>query len=332
MVSPTEENLIKAVKAIRLRDPTLARAKVLKQLKDENDWELSEKRLKACMDAHNLGAIAPNVGPESLKPRDAAFDKIITEAFQEFTRLEREFMLGLSKADADALMPIPSIKPKDRPLMIACQQRHHVEILLTLKGIKPCTAIFHPYATEIYTRLVTDVFKPIIKKYKLKSYGFELRQIEHATMIDMGRPQPNMFWRGGWIFGDVLSPLWRDIQSIFFTPTETHIAGAEHDTYQDKLCKILGYPVPGYPRQTNMNQLRYMDETECAELARSSGKNEDEIGVIGFEYEDDDGDQARWTKCLIHFESCQRAMKSVGSRLEIDLRGHDGLFNYVHHT
>ena len=39
MVSPTEENLIKAVKAIRLREPALARAKVLKQLKDENGWE-----------------------------------------------------------------------------------------------------------------------------------------------------------------------------------------------------------------------------------------------------------------------------------------------------
>tara|TARA_R110002060_G_scaffold4098_1_gene6412 strand:+ start:317 stop:550 length:234 start_codon:yes stop_codon:yes gene_type:complete len=39
MVSPTEEDLIKAVRDIRLQDPTLARAKVLKHLKDENGWE-----------------------------------------------------------------------------------------------------------------------------------------------------------------------------------------------------------------------------------------------------------------------------------------------------
>lgn len=41
----------------------------------------------------------------------------------------------------------------------------------------------------------------------------------------------------------------------------------------------------------------YMDETECTELARLSGKSEDQIEVIGFEYDDDDGDQERWMKC-----------------------------------
>ena len=40
-----------------------------------------------------------------------------------------------------------------------------------------------------------------------------------------------------------------------------------------------------------------MDETECTELARLSGKSEDQIEVIGFEYDDDDGDQERWMKC-----------------------------------
>ncbi|KAG4416919.1 hypothetical protein IFR04_009929 [Cadophora malorum] len=299
MVSPTEEDLIKAVRYIRLQDPTLARAKVLKHLKDENGWELSEKRLKACMDANNLGAVAPTLDSESLKPRDDAFEEILKEVFSDLTRLEREFYLGLSKADAKALMPVPGISSKDMPFMIAAQMRHYVEIFLTLKGIKSCTIIWHPFATEIFTRLVTEVFKPIIKKYKLKTYGFELRQIDHATMVEMGRPQPDAFWRGGWIFGDVLSPLWRDIQGIFFTPTQIHIARHEHDTYQDHLCKVFGYPVPGFPRQkTGFNRVCYMDETEC----------------------------------LIHFESCQRAMKSVGSRLEIDLRGHDALFNYVHQT
>ncbi|KAK0118378.1 hypothetical protein ONS95_012667 [Cadophora gregata] len=333
MVSPTDEDLIKAVKAIRLQDPALARAKVLKQLKDENGWELSEKRLKTCMDTHKLGAVTPALDPEVLKPRDAAFDEMLKEAFQELTRFEREFYLGLSKADAKVLMPVPGINPKDMPFMIASSQRHYVEILLTLKGIKPCTVIFHPYATEIYTRLVNEVLKPVIKKYKLKTYGFELRQVDHATMIEMGRPEPDMFWRGGWIFADILSPLWRDIQGIFFTPTEIHIFSEECDIYQDKLCKVFGYPVRGFPRQEEgINRVQYMDETECGELAKVGGKSEDEVEVIGFEYEDDDGDEERWMKCLIHFESCQRAMKSVGSRLELDLRHHNGLFNYVHHT
>merc|ERR1711939_959667 len=97
MVSPTEEDLIKAVRDIRLQDPTLARAKVLKHLKDENGWELSEKRLKACMDANNLGAVAPTLDSESLKPRDDAFEEILKEVFSDLTRLEREFYLDLRR-------------------------------------------------------------------------------------------------------------------------------------------------------------------------------------------------------------------------------------------
>jgi hypothetical protein len=39
MTIPDEETLITAVKALRTKEPTLARAKILKQLKEENNWE-----------------------------------------------------------------------------------------------------------------------------------------------------------------------------------------------------------------------------------------------------------------------------------------------------
>lgn len=132
------------------------------------------------MDTNDLNAAAPTLSPESLKPRDDAFDEIVKEAFQEFTRrqyppefhhlncgveenraqrltasplVEREFLMGLSKSDAKALVPIPGIDPKDLPLLITSQQRHYVEILLTLKGLKPCTVIFAPTSAHIFTRL-----------------------------------------------------------------------------------------------------------------------------------------------------------------------------------
>ena len=38
------------------------------------------------MDTNRLGAVAPTLDPESLKPRDAAFDELVKEAFQELTR------------------------------------------------------------------------------------------------------------------------------------------------------------------------------------------------------------------------------------------------------
>jgi hypothetical protein len=39
MTIPDEETLITAVKVLRVKEPMLARAKVLKQLKEENNWE-----------------------------------------------------------------------------------------------------------------------------------------------------------------------------------------------------------------------------------------------------------------------------------------------------
>jgi hypothetical protein len=39
MTITDEETLITAGKALRVKEPTLARAKVLKQLKEKNNWE-----------------------------------------------------------------------------------------------------------------------------------------------------------------------------------------------------------------------------------------------------------------------------------------------------
>jgi hypothetical protein len=39
MAIPDDEALLGAVRAIREKEPMLARAKVLKQLKEENNWE-----------------------------------------------------------------------------------------------------------------------------------------------------------------------------------------------------------------------------------------------------------------------------------------------------
>lgn len=39
MSIPNDEQLLAAVKALRVKEPALARTKVLKQLKEENGWE-----------------------------------------------------------------------------------------------------------------------------------------------------------------------------------------------------------------------------------------------------------------------------------------------------
>jgi hypothetical protein len=67
--------------------------------------------------------------------------------------VEREFFLSLSLADCKALTVNPDIPETYLNMSVACHQRHHVEILLTLKGLKPCTGIHHHTATHIFTRM-----------------------------------------------------------------------------------------------------------------------------------------------------------------------------------
>jgi hypothetical protein len=54
---------------------------------------LSEKHLKACMDANNLNTSPVAAEPEVPKTRDAAYDKIVKNAFQEFTRRKYSFII-----------------------------------------------------------------------------------------------------------------------------------------------------------------------------------------------------------------------------------------------
>ncbi|PVH74342.1 hypothetical protein DL98DRAFT_658824 [Cadophora sp. DSE1049] len=228
MVSPDDIALIAAIRAIRVQNPTLARA-------------LSEKRLKACMDTWDLGSgcqpplvtdkkdisdiepiSQPNLssgagenGTENLRsashttpflytnkddldlPRDATFDADIKNTFQDFAKAEGKFRLNLSQDDLQALRPGHYYSPKFSKLDVACQQRHHIEILILLQGIKPCVGIHHHTATDTFTRLVNEVLKPIISKYSLPSYGFTLQQITQPTMKVIGRPSPVKFWQGG---------------------------------------------------------------------------------------------------------------------------------------
>lgn len=53
-ISPSDEEILTSLRAVRLSNPLLGRAKVLAQLKSENGWTLSEARLKKLMAKHDL--------------------------------------------------------------------------------------------------------------------------------------------------------------------------------------------------------------------------------------------------------------------------------------
>jgi hypothetical protein len=56
-----------------------------------------------------------------------------------------------------------------------------MEILLTLKGLKPCTlyAFFQDEGILVFDWLVRTCLLPLIARYRLKEYAFVLQQIKH---------------------------------------------------------------------------------------------------------------------------------------------------------
>ena len=103
-------------------------------------------------------------------------------------------------------------------------------------------------------------------------------------MIDLGRAEPETFWQGGWILADTTSSLWPEVQELLLPAAPMDITRPNHNAYEDRVGKVLGYPVPRYPRSHDHNNLSYTDETERQALVKIFGKHEDEVAVTGLEY------------------------------------------------
>jgi hypothetical protein len=59
---------------------------------------LSKKRLEACMDVNNLSIVAVEASTlKVLNPRDAAYDEVVKNDFQELTRRKYSFSVHFSK-------------------------------------------------------------------------------------------------------------------------------------------------------------------------------------------------------------------------------------------
>jgi hypothetical protein len=53
-------------------------------------------------------------------------------------------------------------------LCIASKMRHHVEILLTQKGIKPRTGIHHHTATRVFIRLQVSAISAFLRSVRVR--------------------------------------------------------------------------------------------------------------------------------------------------------------------
>jgi len=70
----------------------------------------------------------------------------------------------------------------------------------------------------------------------------------------------------------------------------------DRDAYEDRMGKVLGYPVLRYPRAMGDHKtVRYMDETERQILAKLCGKDDaSEAEVTGLEHWDEAGNMTTW--------------------------------------
>lgn len=58
ITTPSDDDIINAVRVINADNPAIGRAKLLSQLKAENSWALSDNRLKKLLDQHALKRVA----------------------------------------------------------------------------------------------------------------------------------------------------------------------------------------------------------------------------------------------------------------------------------
>lgn len=320
--SPSDKELLEAVRKLRQLHPSLARAKLLSLLKDEHSWTLSENRLKKCLQEHQLNAKAENepaappkksadqdnlsTKPEAEDlPRDHAFQTILKDAFNDFKVRERNFLLALSNSQSLRA----SNGSHSDSMFSASHQRHHIEVLLVLKEVKPC-ALFASYAAqEVFTEMVQKCLKPVIAQYKLESYGFHLEQITHPmpTTIHLG-------FQNGWIFADKRSSLWPEVQKLFLTRNK-----GKAD--EKRIGAALGYPAP-----YGDAEVCAVDYTEMNDMRAATGR--DVCCVTAFEFTCDTS-STHYRAIMEHYDKCRKAAEDVGTDIKLDVERHDGLDRWI---
>jgi len=309
MNSPSDEELLEAVTKLRPIHPHLGRLKLLSLLKETHSWTLSEQRLKKCLDKNNLNT-KPENEDAALQPlpRDAKFGDVVKDAFIDFKTRERNFFLALSGAQSRKA----SDGDSSDPMYATCHMRHHVEFLLTLKEIKPCTLFVHGTAQDLFTEMVQKCLKPVVEKYKLARYGFHLQQITHQmpTTAHHG-------FQNGWVFADTRSSLWPEVNYLFLTPNT-------RKADEDRIGKALGYPIDSAIGRGST--FRAVDYTEMDDIKAATHK--EVCCVSAFEFFCGTG-FGHFKDLMVHYNKCMTAAEDVGTLLKVDLSGHRELEAWV---
>ncbi|XXH02114.1 hypothetical protein Hte_008482 [Hypoxylon texense] len=277
------------IRALRSENPGIGFKKLTAQVKAvlPEDMEVQKKTVReVCqyLDDENQPAT-------QIRARDDSFHSHIKEAFEMFRDAERAYLLALGENTVRSITKNP-----DAPGWFAASQlRHYFEILLTLKGMKPCTLVTMNNGEEVMNGMVLQCLAPMMERFDLESYGFTLRYLAHDVLTE----QPlHPGFKGGWIFANKQSEKWSKVEDIFLLP---HPGRRNRE---NAVGSALGYPLP----DGGMTVL-LIDDTETSQLEQITGEDVDE--VIGMEFFCVGGGGHMK---LLHqyYAQCEQAAKDVG--------------------
>lgn len=205
--------------------------------------------------------------------------------------------------------------------------RHYLEILLVLKGIKPCT-LFVKFSLDnvwIFSTVVIDCLVPIMDRLDLWSYGFRISMRA-----------------GQWVFYDARSSAMPLIDKIFLTHASVkcmdRIAYPEESFFgvpEQEIAVALGYPI-AFNAPDAGHPVHIRDATEM-EVLVSSGWPPPQCCVQGtvFDCPSREGaESARannldFFKVLGYYYRCEQAARSVGTELQLFTGFHPEMTDYL---
>lgn len=188
--------------------------------------------------------------------------------------------------------------------------RHHVELLLVLRGLKPCVLFCKDRLehTPTFSAVVADCLVPVMDRLGLWAYGFRLG-----------------FQCRSWVLYDERSALLPQVRKIFLTDRvvkELDGTGAystEDEAHFEFLvpnidvARALGYPIRADSFRGGP-WVNFRDETEM-EVLVSMGRPQPLCCVTAMGFGCPVGGPADWVDMLVYFNKCEQAAKSVGTKL-----------------
>ncbi|KUJ12267.1 uncharacterized protein LY89DRAFT_652664 [Mollisia scopiformis] len=147
--------------------------------------------------------------------------------------------------------------------------------------------------------MVQECLQPVFEQHKLSKYGFLLKQITHPLATSKQH-----YFKTAWVFADTRSPLWAEVNDVFFNPHAKPID-------DDRVGVALGYPEVSRSF-AGESKFSAVDLTEMGELEVEMGRRVCSVRAFDFRCGSE-----HFGNLVPYFERCAAAAKEVGTVLRM---------------